>query len=103
MLQEGRIRTGFAYIVNSGSRCPVHDAKVGKSRHKTHLRGYAVDISTSPDKLARYGVDLTEIEIRGAIQNDLVMVGFKRMGISYNDHFIHVDTLPTNRRILWGY
>ena len=103
MLQDARTRTGFPYLINSGSRCPRHEARVSKSKHKTHLRGFASDISTSPEKLARYGLDLTENEIRGEIFYNLEAVGFKRLGISYKDHFIHADILPTDRRILWGY
>jgi len=71
---------GFREIhVNSGPRCPKHNANVGGVTDSAHLRGIAADIHFNT------GDELYAI-IRVCIE-----VGIRRIGIDSRRSFIHID------------
>ncbi len=80
----------FPWPIRSGYRCDKYDKKIGGEGN--HPTGQAIDIGwENSEQLAR-------------IVEALSLQGFKRMGISFKNHFIHVDSVPgrpTPR--LWGY
>jgi len=78
MLDVARGLAGVPFQINSGYRCPEHNAAVG-STSKNHVSGRAADIAT-PDNFRR-----------GAILRGLYLAGFKRIGIA--DTFIHADNM----------
>ena len=57
MLQVIRERSGIPIRVNSGYRCPIHNAKVGGVKDSQHIQGVAADISCS--KGAKFLWDIT--------------------------------------------
>jgi hypothetical protein len=106
-LQAARTIAGIPFIINSGCRCPAHNEAVGGKSDSWHLTGEAADISTDPNRLRKYGVLATKAEIVGLIIPALLKVGFKRIGIYFDDDdlFIHVDHGNWNKNqaiIIWG-
>jgi zinc D-Ala-D-Ala carboxypeptidase len=93
-LQEIREEFGKPMRVNSGYRCPVHDAALGgKGPHQT---GRAVDIGISGSD----ALDLVELA-RGY---GMTGIGIKQSGAS---RFLHMDDLEDGvsgpRPWLWSY
>lgn len=87
-LDELRSRCLMPLKVNSGYRCPKHDAEIGGS--KNHTQGYAADIAA------------VSSQTRFVILYNLLNIGFKRIGIG--KIFIHLDTCPDKPRfVLWLY
>lgn len=78
-LQELRDYLGMPIIVNSGTRCPEHNAAVGGTRNSYHVKGYAADIRVD---------GLTPKELARAAEQVKV---FRYGGIGLYDTFIHVD------------
>jgi len=78
-LQELRDYLGMPIIINSGTRCPKHNAAVGGTRNSYHLRGYAADIWVE-------GLSLKEL-VRAAEEFKV----FRHGGIGIYDTFIHLD------------
>lgn len=81
LLQALRDRVGRAVIVNSGYRCPEHNAEVGGAAQSQHLLGTAADITVSG-----YSVD--------ALAKVAEQVGFTGIGRYYTQGFTHVDVGP---------
>jgi uncharacterized protein YcbK (DUF882 family) len=77
LLDEARSLSGVPFVINSGYRCPIHNMAVGGSPTSSHLKGCAVDIKCEGD------------EERMKIVNQLIHVGFNRIGVA--NSFIHVD------------
>jgi uncharacterized protein YcbK (DUF882 family) len=95
-LQEIREEFGKPMRVNSGYRCPVHDAALGgKGPHQT---GRAVDIGISGSD----ALDLVELA-RGY---GMTGIGIKQSG-SHASRFLHMDDLGDGvsgpRPWLWSY
>ena len=89
-LEQLRVQRGKPVAINSGTRCPAHNAAEGGKTVSEHLSGQAVDIaaSTSSDRF-----ELLDLAIR---------CGFERIGIGKS--FVHLGTsrsLPT--RVAWLY
>lgn len=76
-LRRARTMADVPFIINSGYRCPKHNAEVG-STSKNHTSGKAADLKVSGGPT------------RGKILFGLYTAGFKRVGISKT--FIHCDT-----------
>lgn len=53
VLEPVRERLGRPIIVNSGYRCPIHNAAVGGVANSQHLRGEAADLLGKPEALAK--------------------------------------------------
>lgn len=104
-LQYARTAAGIPFLMNSGSRCPVHNKALGGKPDSTHRTGEGGDISTKPKRLAKYGVTLLQSEIVGRIVDGLLEAGFKRIGIYFDDGYIHVDVRNWHKNqkvIIWG-
>ncbi|MFW5497773.1 MULTISPECIES: D-Ala-D-Ala carboxypeptidase family metallohydrolase [unclassified Maridesulfovibrio] len=86
-LDLARSIAGVPFTINSGYRCPAHNAAEGAKPTSSHVGGFAVDIAT-PSGPARAEI------LRG-----LIMAGFERIGIARS--FIHVDIDPEKLNI-WG-
>lgn len=78
-LEIAREISDTPYIIMSGYRCPTHNKAVG-STSTNHVKGLAADIK-AVDGLTR-----------GRILRGLYLAGFKRIGISFKNGFIHCDT-----------
>jgi zinc D-Ala-D-Ala carboxypeptidase len=78
MIDEARRLAGIPFVVNSGYRCPEHNAAVG-STSENHTSGKAADLA------CQYGPD--RMKIIGA----LIKAGFRRIGIAKT--FIHADNM----------
>ncbi|MEE8206900.1 MAG: D-Ala-D-Ala carboxypeptidase family metallohydrolase [Nitrospinaceae bacterium] len=81
-LQILRTKCGFAFSINSGFRCHVHDANEGGKGEHTH--GEAVDIGLSGGRAQ-------------TVLSQASGCGFNRWGIKqhgpHNKRFIHLGTL----------
>ena len=78
ILDRIRDAVGQPVIINSGYRCPAHNADVGGAPDSQHLYGSAADITYD-------GVDvekLTDIAIEA---------GASGVGSYFNQGFVHVD------------
>lgn len=53
VLEPVRERLGRPITVNSGYRCPIHNAAVGGVANSQHLRGEAADLLGKPEALAK--------------------------------------------------
>jgi len=84
MLNTARGLAGVPFVLTSAYRCPKHNAKVGGSPTSSHLKGFAVDIST-PDSTTRF-----------AVLCGLIKAGFTRMEFGLN--YIHADIDPSKPR-----
>jgi len=82
-LQLLRERVGKPLVVNSGYRCPRHNAALGGAPQSYHLRGMAADIRVA-------GVSIAQL---ATWAEDL---GFGGIGIYPG--FIHVDIRPGKGR-----
>ena len=78
MITKARALADTPFVINSGYRCPVHNANVG-STSRNHVDGKAADIRATNDSA------------RGKILKGLYQAGFTRVGVR-ND-FIHADTM----------
>ena len=88
-LQSIRDIMGKPIHINSGVRCPHHNAKVGGSGESEHITGDAVDIQCEGSPL-RYELLF------------LLMKKFNRIGIAKN--FIHVGISKTKaQNVIWVY
>lgn len=81
VLEPARERLGKPIVVNSGFRCPVHNAAVGGVTNSQHMKGEAVDITCEDNKR------LAEIIEQLGKYDQLIR--YKRPGGSIR--FIHVS------------
>ena len=76
-LNVARYFAGIPFIINSGTRCKLHNKDVGGKTKSSHLAGLAADIRIR---------DNTE---KLLIVKALLKAGFTRLGIKNN--YIHCD------------
>jgi zinc D-Ala-D-Ala carboxypeptidase len=89
-LDEARRIAGIPFHINSAFRTPEKNAEVGGKSNSSHLRGLAVDIST------------TDSRTRFIVLQSLIAAGFTRMGVASN--FIHVDDdKEKSQNVVWTY
>lgn len=89
-LTYARIIANTPFVINSGYRCPLHNAEVGGSETSSHLKGLAADIKVNNSRQ------------RFLIINGLIEAGFTRIGIG--DTFVHVDgDLVKSPCVIWTY
>lgn len=86
ILQKIRDHFGVSVNVNSGYRCPEHNAEVGGSSSSHHMRGMAADIRVkgiTPKEVAEYAES----------------IGVKRIGLYEGDEgeFVHIGSDETKR------
>ena len=80
VLEPVRERLGRPIIVNSGYRCPIHNAAVGGVANSQHLRGEAADLHCYDDRrLARIIVEHGRYD-QLIIYPTFVHVSYKRNG-----------------------
>ena len=90
-LQKIRDHFGVSVNVNSGFRCPFHNANVGGATTSHHMRGMAADITVkgkTPREVAQYAEK----------------IGIKRIGLYETDkdgHFVHIGS-DTKKRFWYG-
>ena len=70
---------GYPLFINSGYRCPQHNAAVGGTYNSQHTLGNAADIAR-PEQLHI-----------GEFEWYVRQHGFDAIGVYYNADFIHVD------------
>lgn len=86
-LQKIRNHFGVSVTVNSGFRCPTHNAKVGGSSSSHHMKGMAADIvvkGKTPREVAQYAEK----------------IGIQRIGLYETDkdgYFVHIGSGTTKR------
>ena len=87
-LQRARSCAQIPFHINSGWRCPEHNAEIGGVDNSAHITGNAVDIRARNSRQ------------RFIIVKALLWVGFTRIGV-YGT-YIHVDDSAIKKdRILW--
>ena len=104
-LQYARTQAGIPMIINSGCRCVKHNEAVGGKPNSWHLSGHAADICADPERLRKYGISISKAEIMGLVIPGLLKAGFKRIGIYFEQGFIHVDDGGWHKNkpvIIWG-
>lgn len=80
VLEEMRKDLGVPLQINSGYRCPEHNAAVGGVPDSQHVQGVAADVQVPPG--------LTVKEVAAAAER----AGADGIGYYYDDNFVHVDT-----------
>lgn len=89
LLQNVRNIIGQPIKINSGLRCPAHNASVGGAPDSSHLQGWAADCSVIS---SHYRYEF--------LAN--VMDQFERVGIAKT--FVHVDVDPDKpKEVVWMY
>lgn len=80
---------GSAIKVNSGYRCPSHNAHVGGAKHSQHMAGVAADLAPMDGDIGRL--------------QKLILEKFSKRcgGIGLYDRFVHVDLRLQKSR--WDY
>ena len=90
-LDAMREECGFPFIINSGYRCPEHNAAVSKTGlNGPHTTGKAVDIRVTSGRQ------------RWMIMYSALIRGLTRFGIAKT--FVHIDwTRETDQKVVWTY
>jgi len=79
-------------LVTSGYRCVERNKEAGGMPESAHLRGEAADIRCTDSKMRYLLVDTA------------LSVGFRRIGISGKDGFVHLDISKTRTsEVIWVY
>ena len=89
VLDPAREALGKPIVVNSGYRCPKHNAEVGGVKNSQHMKGEAADVCCADNKR------LTEIIERNGKYDQLIIY----------PTFIHVSwkrSGPNRRAKLWS-
>lgn len=95
ILVDIREHFGLPVIINSGYRCPTHNAKVGGAKSSRHLVGDAVDIRVK---------DVPTKEVYNYV---ITQFGQRNLGIAKKiiddpfRGFVHIDTRGVRAR--WSY
>ena len=85
VLEEVRDWAGCPVVINSGYRCPTHNANVGGAPQSKHLEGIAADI-----RLTEVASNRVADHLEGEYPD--------RYGIGRYDSFTHIDIRPTKAR-----
>lgn len=96
-LDELRHRCGFPFVITSGYRCPIHNARVSTTGTTgPHTTGRAVDIAVSYANSVK-------------LLREAMAMGFTGFGVHQKGtgRFIHLDNLPNAtgqpRPTTWSY
>jgi uncharacterized protein YcbK (DUF882 family) len=91
-LDDAREIAGVPFVITSGFRCRKHNAKIGGVEDSAHVWGVAADIAAASTS-RRFHI------LRG-----LMLAGFRRIGLSVEDGFVHVDQDEDKPQdVIWGY
>lgn len=90
-LFTARKRSGVPFIIRSAVRCPQWNMMKGGKNNSAHLRGYAVDI------------EFNTMSEAFDILKALLDAGFIRVGLNWEQGFIHVDDDPSLPRGIFKY
>ncbi|MBO7068601.1 MAG: peptidase M15 [Bacteroidaceae bacterium] len=93
VLEPAREKLGMPIVVNSGYRCPLHNARVGGVTNSQHMRGEAADVSCEDnERLAkileengRYDQLIRYKRPNGSIR--FIHVSWKRNGVNRKQKF----------------
>ena len=91
-LQELRTAFGKPLTITSGYRCPSHPIEARKAKPGSHASGCAADIAVSRG-------DAVQL-LRLALDGRFTGFGVQQKG---GGRFIHLDSLTTNRPMIWSY
>ena len=91
--QALREELGVPVRVNSGYRCPAHNAAVGGVKGSNHTKGLAADLSSSAGAVKMFAV-MKELQKAGKVPD----LGYC---IRYGDRFIHVDVVKRASGNMW--
>lgn len=96
-LEKIRSKLGIPIKINSGYRCPRHNAAVGGAEFSRHLAGCAADITWA-------GIILN-VKQTSLFRKELVTIAeeYKIYGIGWSTQYIHVDTDVTRKRLTQWY
>ena len=86
-LNYARELAGFPFIINSGYRCPEHNAKVG---------------STSGNHVAGKAADIRCFDAKTRFKMVTAMTSAGMLGIGVNKTFVHCDINRTHA-VMWLY
>ncbi len=78
-LDRAREKAGIPFFIESGTRCPEHNERVGGSQDSSHKKGLAADIRA-----------LNSID-RMTVIKALLDTGLNRIGLYHNKNIVHVD------------
>jgi uncharacterized protein YcbK (DUF882 family) len=92
-LQELRIAFGKPITITSGYRCPSHPIEARKARPGSHASGRAADIGISRG-------DAVQLLRLALLDGRFTGFGVQQKS---GGRFIHLDTLTTNRPMIWSY
>ena len=87
-LQNLRDKINKPINISSGIRCRKYNKKIGGYINSPHLTGKAVDIHVRNMSLKELAINAKE-------------VGFTRVGIYPDNHFIHVDIIRPWKSASW--
>ena len=88
-LQQIRAHFGKPVTINSGYRCPSHNAAIGGAANSYHCRGMAADISVADTPPAAVAAYAQHLGVPGIGLYETAQDGF----------FVHIDTRP--QRFYW--
>ncbi len=91
-LQELRTAFGKPMTITSGYRCPSHPIEARKAKPGSHASGCAADIAVSRGDAV--------LLLRLALNSRFTGFGVQQKG---SGKFLHLDSLTTNRPMIWSY
>lgn len=100
LLEAGRIKLGFPFVITSGYRCQKHNAEVSSTgKDGPHTTGCAVDI-------AIHGFKAFALITWALSTGRITGIGINQRG-NMAKRFVHLDTLPRDelrfRPTVWSY
>lgn len=80
VLDPARERLGMPIIVNSGYRCPKHNAEVGGVKNSQHMKGEAADIRCEDNEQLKRLIKEQGVFDQMIVYPTFVHVSYKRVG-----------------------
>ena len=94
LCQKIRDALGVPVRVNSGYRCPAHNASVGGVRNSKHVLGMAADLCSSAGAIEMFDT-VKKLQARGELPELGYCILYKRK------NFIHVDIAKRPSGNMW--
>tara|TARA_R110000765_G_scaffold180987_3_gene286953 strand:+ start:1333 stop:1716 length:384 start_codon:yes stop_codon:yes gene_type:complete len=89
VLQQVRDFVGVPIRINSGYRCPDHNAAIGGHPNSYHLKGWAADLDP---------IGISASELHETIEHLAASQRIPSGGMGLYKTFVHYDIQPTPRR-----